>query len=152
MTILGLLGLIPFFACAGVVAFAPPILPAAITSYAPATALIYGAVIAAYLAGAHAGAMFTAPASENRRFLLGQVLLLVAFFAALAPGAADEAAMAIRHIVVAGVLLALWAQDRAAVGGGALPAWYGRLRTMLTAGAVGSLLVISASLFFRSGF
>jgi hypothetical protein len=149
MTALGLLGLIPFFACAAVVVLSPPQLPATAVSFAPAAALIYGAVIAAYLAGVRAGAVLSASQSTRGRFVLGQALLLIAFFAALAPAPSGDDATPMRHVVIAGVLLALWAQDKHFVSSGAVPSWYGRLRTMLTAGAVSALLLISATLFLR---
>lgn len=136
--LLGLAGLIPFFAAAAAQWLALPLLP-------PETglrlAVIYGAIILSFLGGIRWGTAI-GPYDSGRQGLefsasvLGSLAGLAAAFLPAIPGLA---------LLIAGFLMqGLW--DVMSVDAGRLPAWFGRLRMLLTAGAVISLVAALVSL------
>ena len=99
----------------------------------------YGAVILSFLGGVRWGRLLAEPTRENGGgarwlpFVLSILPSLVAWTALLLPPAAMFALLAIG-------LVLQYLIDRDATESGELPAWYGRLRLMLTTGAVPSVL------------
>ncbi|MEO0635405.1 MAG: DUF3429 domain-containing protein [Pseudomonadota bacterium] len=98
----------------------------------------YGATILAFLGGIRWGAAITGPrgAQGARRVVLalsvlpslaGWLTLLMPAFTAL--------------IVLIGCFVAQWVWDFRSVRSGALPSWFGPLRTVITLGAVVALLI-----------
>ena len=131
--VLGLLGLLPFFAGAAVYAWGPPNLggPGLLTL------LAWSAAILSFLGGARWGVEVTARPAGPRWTVLGASVLpsLAAWLLlAAAPLAATERQLT--GFIAAFALQWLWdltAKDP--------PRWYPRLRTLLTAGAVLALAV-----------
>jgi hypothetical protein len=130
---LGLAGLIPFVAGAAALWGAIPLL-------SPETglklAIVYGAVILSFLGGIRWGTAI-GPYDQRRQALefsasvLGSLAGLAAAFLPAIPALA---------LLIAGFLMqGLW--DVMSVDAGRLPAWFGRLRMILTAGAVVALVV-----------
>ena len=98
----------------------------------------YGAVILSFLGGVRWGRLLVEPTREGGGarwlpFVLSILPSLVAWAALLLPPAAMFALLAIG-------LVLQYLIDRDATESGELPPWYGRLRLMLTAGAVPSTL------------
>lgn len=130
--LLGLAGLIPFFAAAGAQWASLPLLP-------PETglklAIVYGAIILSFLGGIRWGTAIGPydSARQGMEFsasVLGSLAGLAAAFLPAIPALA---------LLIAGFLMqGLW--DVMSVDAGRLPAWFGRLRMILTAGAVVSLV------------
>ena len=129
---LGLAGLIPFVAGAVSLWASMPLLP-------PETglklAIIYGAIILSFLGGIRWGTAI-GPYDSGRQTLefsasvLGSLAGLAAAFLPAIPALA---------LLIAGFLMqGLW--DAVSVDSGRLPGWFGRLRMLLTAGAVISLV------------
>lgn len=140
LSLLGYAGLIPFFggAAASCVDDGPHV------QLGTTIVLLYGAVIASYMAGMGAGALVTTNPPVRRSLLPGMIAALVAWGAIVptgfgrsgdASGVAGLGAL----MVVFGYLLA---RDLAAVREGSLPDWYAPLRRRLTAGASASLVVV----------
>lgn len=130
--LLGLAGLIPFFAGAAALWSAIPLLP-------PETGLklviVYGAIILSFLGGIRWGTAI-GPYDTGRQTtefsasVLGSLAGLAAVFLPAIPALA---------LLIAGFLMqGLW--DVMSVDSGRLPSWFGRLRMILTAGAVVSLV------------
>jgi hypothetical protein len=123
--VLGLGGLIPFFASASVFAFGPPQLAGPGLLWL----ITYAAAVLSFLGGVRWGAEITRTDHPGWRTLLGSVLpALIACGLLAAPFATPEWQLS-------GFLLAYlgcWLWD---VRSGLLPAWYERLRTLLTLGA-----------------
>ena len=138
--VLGLGGLVPF-AAAAVAAWLPH---AGLAAIGLAALGAYGAVILSFLGGVRWGVELFDPNALARWTPLGLSVLpsLVAWAALLAPPAP------MLFLLAAG-LAAQYALDRAAVADGTLPAWYGRLRTILTLGAVAATLVGLAAAIVR---
>lgn len=129
---LGLLGLVPFVAGALSQWVALPMLE-------PQTGLklviVYGAIILSFLGGIRWGTAI-GPYDAHRQgtefsmSVLGSLAGLAAVFLPAIPGLA---------LLAAGFLMqGLW--DVTSVDAGRLPGWFGRLRMLLTAGAVVSLI------------
>ena len=129
---LGLAGLIPFVAGAAALWTEIPLL-------GPETglklAILYGAIILSFLGGIRWGTAI-GPYDTGRQSLefsasvLGSLAGLAAAFLPAIPALA---------LLIAGFLMqGLW--DVMSVDAGRLPAWFGRLRMILTAGAVVSLV------------
>ncbi len=132
--VLGLAGLLPFLACGLSQWTDIPLLP-------PADGLrfgmAYGAVILSFLGGIRWGTGLSTPEESGQQFefafsvvssLMGWVSLLLSPLLGLA-------------LLIAGFLLqSLW--DVLSVERGRLPQWFGRLRMLLTVGAVLSLAAI----------
>jgi len=129
---LGLAGLIPFVAGAASLWVNIPLLP-------PETglklAIVYGAIILSFLGGIRWGTAIGPydsgrQASEFPASVLGPVAALAAAFLPAIPALA---------LLIAGFLMqGLW--DVMSVDAGRLPGWFGRLRMILTGGAVISLV------------
>ncbi len=123
--IYGLLGLIPFLA--------PPliglVLPGCRTPAASVLAL-YGALILSFLGGARWGLAVGRPEPDAEIVSLAMLPTLAGLALLLAP-------YAVRLPGLAAALALHWLWD---VRSANLPAWYPRLRSMLTAGAVLGLL------------
>ena len=128
---LGLAGLIPFVAGAAALW-----VPLAYLAPAPGLQLVtvYGAIILSFLGGIRWGTAI-GPYDTRRQGLefaasvLGSLAGLVAIFIPPVPALT---------LLIAGFLMqALW--DVLSVEAGRLPAWFGKLRMLLTAGAVMSL-------------
>lgn len=130
--LLGLAGLIPFVAAAAAQWTVIPLLP-------PDTglklAIVYGAIILSFLGGIRWGTAI-GPYDTGRQTLeflasvLGSLAGLAAVFLPAIPALA---------LLIAGFLMqGLW--DVMSVESGRLPSWFGRLRMVLTAGAVVSLI------------
>lgn len=130
--VLGLAGLIPFAAGALAQWLALPLLA---DGAGLKLIVSYGAIILSFLGGIRWGTAI-GPFDQRRQgfeFLasvLGSLVGLAAVFLAAVPALA---------LLIAGFLLqALW--DVRSVEGGRLPQWFGKLRMLLTAGAVISLV------------
>jgi hypothetical protein len=130
--LLGLAGLIPFFAGAAALWLPLPVL-------SPGLGLMlvvaYGAIILSFLGGIRWGTAI-GPFDRRRQgfefaaSVLGSLAGLAAIFIPPVPALT---------LLIAGFLLqALW--DVTSVEAGRLPGWFGRLRMLLTAGAVISLI------------
>lgn len=130
--VLGLAGLIPFFAAAAAQWVSIPLL-------APDTglrlAITYGAIILSFLGGIRWGTAI-GPYDSGRQtveFSASVLGSLAGLAAAFLPGIPALA------LLIAGFLMqGLW--DVMSVDAGRLPNWFGRLRMILTAGAVVSLV------------
>lgn len=135
--ILGLSGLIPFFAAAGGIWFAPG-------GWASAAVTVmygYGAVILSFLGGVHWGRALagddSAPPEWGRLIwsvtpsLLGWALLFLP---------AAEAALGFAFAFSAAFFV-----DMRAVAGGVFPVWYGRLRKLLTVGVLTAFVLVLAA-------
>ncbi len=123
--LLGLAGLIPFWALTiglllhGVLGVAPPRLDAALATY--------GAIIVSFLGGIRWG--LAVPAGDSgRNYAISVAPSLVAWILLAAPEPWRLAGLGL-------VALALGAIDLDLVRGGYAPAWFGRLRLILSAGA-----------------
>jgi hypothetical protein len=135
--LLGLLGLGPFVA-AGVARWID--IPGIDEACARFAGIAYGAVILSFLGGIRWGvALGPVAASERRKsFTLGVLPSLAGWAALLLPPLPGLA------LLIAGFLLqALW--DALSADAGRLPQWFGRLRMVLTAGAVASLIAMLAA-------
>jgi hypothetical protein len=130
--VLGLAGLIPFVAGALSQWMALPLMP---RSYGLSVIVVYGAIILSFLGGIRWGTALgpydaRRQAMEFSASVAGSLAGLVAVF--LAP-------VASLTLLIAGFLVqGLW--DVTSVEAGRLPPWFGRLRMILTAGAVLSLV------------
>lgn len=136
--LLGLAGLIPFIAGAAAQWQALPLIGA---ETGLKLVVIYGAIILSFLGGIRWGTAI-GPYDTGRQGLefsasvLGSLAGLAAAFLPAIPGLA---------LLIAGFLMqGLW--DVMSVDAGRLPAWFGRLRMILTAGAVLSLVAALVSL------
>lgn len=139
---LGLGGLLPF-AAGAIGAWFPD---TGLATFATRALGAYGAVILSFLGGVRWGNVLFERAALERYGPLGLSIVpsLVAWCALLAPVAAGLG-------LLAAGLLAQYALDRAATAEGVLPAWYGRLRIVLTAGATLATLVGLAAVLARGG-
>lgn len=129
---LGLAGLVPFVAGAGSLWIAVPVLTPPLGFKMVAG---YGALVLAFLGGIRWGTAI-GPYGRLRQGLdfglsvLGVVAGLAALFLTPIPALT---------LLIAGFLMqALW--DATSVEAGRLPAWFGKLRMVLTAGAVVALI------------
>jgi Protein of unknown function (DUF3429) len=130
--LLGAAGLLPFAAGALAVWIPVPLLPSAEGSR---LSISYGAIILSFLGGIRWGTAI-GPYGARRQSIefltsvLGSVAGLAAVFLPTVPALA---------LLIAGFLLqALW--DVTSVESGRLPSWFGKLRMLLTAGAVVCLI------------
>lgn len=147
MTKLGLYGLTPFVFSAAALWLTPAIIPSRIGLGFHQLALVYGAVIVAYLSGAGAGASLSPAQKKRESFVPGQLIALAAFVAIIPDGAFSLYLGAVwRHVVILALLVYLLMRDLAAVKAGLFPNWYGALRTRLTFWAGLSLLLIISRL------
>jgi len=147
LTALGYAGLIPFAAGAALVwaaPAAPPGVPLDGELIARVT-LLYGGIIAAYMAGAGAGSLIAAEKPAAQPLAPGMIAARAAWGALFPaplwiPGAVGEA---LRFIVVIAALLCLLILDLGAARAGVTPSWYGPLRIRLTTGATLCLALIA---------
>jgi hypothetical protein len=130
--VLGLAGLIPFVAGAAAQWTRIPLLP---SDAGLKLVIVYGAIILSFLGGIRWGTAI-GPYDQGRQTLefpasvLGSLAGLAAVFLPAIPALA---------LLIAGFLMqGLW--DVMSVDAGRLPNWFGRLRMILTAGAVISLV------------
>lgn len=145
MTALGAAGLLPFVFSAGAMWFTPSAVALEVAQSVVIFVSVYGAVIAAYLAGANAGARLAPHREQAGWFTPGQLLLLIAFFAALPIKAIFSIPLVaeLRLAIIAFVLIMLCVLDLRAIRKNTLPQWYGTLRLGLTMIASTCLLLVS---------
>ncbi len=147
MTRLGLYGLAPFVISAGALWLSPFILPQHIALDFHQIALVYGAVIVAYLSGAGAGVTLAPPQTLRESFLPGQLITLVAFVAVIPNGVfVMQLGAAWRHLIIFVLLVYLLLRDLNATSAGLFPKWYGALRMRLTFWAGLAIVLITSRL------
>lgn len=130
---LGLAGLVPFLGCALQVATGWPLGP---RMTGPALYLLttYGALILSFMGGAQWGLAVAQPSSAAWRRFGVSVLPALLAWAGLWIGARTGL------LLLTSGFAALLAYDLWTVEHGEAPAWYGRLRLLLSAGAIVCLL------------
>ncbi len=141
--VLGLGGLIPFWALAlgvltgGGAGFGPARLALALAAY--------GAVIISFLGGIRWG-FAVREGDAGLQYAIAVVPSLLAWAALAAPSPWRLALLGVLVIV-------MWPADRALVRAGFAPAWFGRLRMILSLGAGAALLVgaLGASTLLKGG-
>ncbi|MCI3134312.1 DUF3429 domain-containing protein [Phenylobacterium aquaticum] len=126
--IYGLAGLIPFAAAAGVAALSRGMM----ADYALMTLLVYGALILSFLGGARWGMEVVRPQVRIAVISLSMAPTLAGFALLIAP----HADRGVQCALMAAAFVAQWVWD---TRGFVHPAWYPRLRTVLTLGAVAAL-------------
>jgi hypothetical protein len=147
MTRLGLYGLVPFFFGALTVWLSPIIVPQWAALNIHSLTLAYGGIIAAWLAGAGAGAGLMSVKAATPSPVPGIIAALVAWFVVWPGGFLTFSAPAVWRYLVLIVLFAyLLMRDLRAVATGDLPSWYGPLRMRLTLWACVSLALIMSRL------
>ncbi|WP_425409619.1 DUF3429 family protein [Hyphococcus sp.] len=143
MTRLGFYGLTPFIVSAAALWISPFILPLGLALDFHHLALVYGAIIVAYLSGAGAGVTLAPTQKLRESFLPGQLITLTAFVAVIPDGVLFMTlGAAWRHLVILILLIYLLLRDLNATSAGLFPKWYGALRTRLTLWASLSILLI----------
>jgi len=135
---LTLAGLIPFAGLAGAVLLG--LHPAGL---APSPALAaYGACILSFLGGARWGlALADRERLDAAEYAAATLPSLIGWGAILSPGISVQISLA----VLAAGLAAMWAWDIRTVTARGAPAWYPRLRSLASAGAVASLALAAAA-------
>ncbi len=132
--LLGFAGALPFVFFAGAL-WLPPPFPS--VPFAFSGGLVYGAVILSFLGGIRWGTALGMGEGEHRS---------MTFAVSVLPALAGWVALALPPLLGVGLLIAsflLQAQwDVISVEQGRLPAWFGKLRMLLTAAAVLSLLAM----------
>ena len=126
---LGLLGIVPFWSIPAAAWLQPEA-----TGVAATLVAIYAALILSFLGGARWGLAVREIAPDAGTVALAMTPTLAAVLV-IAVGHGD---VRLQLLGLAAALTLSWAWDVHADG---LPPWYGRLRTMLTLGAVGGLCV-----------
>ena len=130
----GGLGLIPFVAgAAGAVLF-----PGELRAVAQLDLLGYGALILSFLGGGRWGLEIGRRPVRAPVISASMLPSIFAFIVLIALGVATS----LRLVVMSVAFLAQWAWD---VRSREAPSWYPRLRHVLTAGAVGSMLIGAAA-------
>jgi hypothetical protein len=129
--VLGLAGLIPFVVCALSLWVAVPQLPAA---DGLRVGMFYGAVILSFLGGIRWGVAIPSATAESQTldFSLSMMGSLAGWVSLLL-----SPLLGLSLLIAAFLLQSLW--DVLSVERGRLPQWFGRLRMILTIGAVISL-------------
>lgn len=130
--LLGLAGLIPFVASA----IASVVLEAPFRDRASFSLGAYGAVILSFLGGVKWGAALHDPKALKQwaPLVLSVLPSIIAWFALLLPSMYSLSLLAV-------ALVGQYYLDRQSVEQGVVPDWYGRLRMILTTGAVLSVLL-----------
>lgn len=147
LTRLGFYGVAPFVVAAVALWISPFVLPQHIALDFHKFALIYGAVVVAYLSGAGAGVTLAPTQKLRESFLPGQLLALVGFVAVIPDGVFSMwLGAAWRHVVILVLLVYLLMRDLNATSAGLFPKWYGALRLRLTFWAGLSILLIISRL------
>ncbi len=143
MTRLGLLGLAPFAFGAAAMWTSPLIVPQWAALNIHTLVLSYGGIIAAYLAGAGAGAGLRshAPASV----LPGMIATLAAWFAIWPAGFLTISVPSVQRYLIL-ITVFVWILMRDLRAASDFPSWYGALRARLTFWACISLILIMARL------
>lgn len=143
MTRLGLLGLAPFAFGAAAMWTSPLIVPQWAALNIHTLVLSYGGIIAAYLAGAGAGAGLRshAPASV----LPGMIATLAAWFAIWPAGFLTISVPSVQRYLIL-ITVFVWILMRDLRAASDFPSWYGALRARLTLWACISLILIMARL------
>jgi hypothetical protein len=141
--VLGVAGLVPFFAAVAAVAFAP----APLNVVAPGAYFAYAAVILSFLGGARWGfEVAIRPEAPGFLTLVGAVLpSILGWGAVIAQMVAAQAALG--ALMAGHALMWLWDAASSGPGGRRLPEWYPALRTVLTVG----VLVSGALMFWLMG-
>ncbi|MEM9603714.1 MAG: DUF3429 domain-containing protein [Pseudomonadota bacterium] len=134
--LLGVAGLLPFVASAGALWW----FDGALWQVAQTALLVYGAVILSFLGGVRWGVALRTADGDWIPWLLSVAPSVWAWFAVLLGGAAGLLLLVIGFV-------AQWRYDLRAVASEALPAWFGPLRSLLTAGATASLAVGAVALW-----
>ncbi len=143
MTRLGFFGLAPFVFGAAILWLSPFLIPQWAALNAHTLILAYGGIIAAYMAGAGAGAGLKSLAAQP--LLPGMIAALIAWFAIWPSGLLYFSVPAVwRYLLLILVLLWLLLRDLRAAAD--FPSWYGPLRIRLTMWASLSLALIAARL------
>lgn len=129
---LGLAGLIPFVAGAVAVWVSLPLLT---PERGHQLVVSYGAIILSFLGGIRWGTAIGLVSVRRQAFefpasVLGSLAALIALFAPPIP--------ALTLLITGFLMQALW--DVTSVESGRLPLWFGKLRMLLTAGAVSALI------------
>ena len=133
MTQLGLYGLIPFAIGAAAAWLTPWLVPGSVAYDIGEVTLIYGAVVASYIAGVGAGAILTSPKGDTAGLMPPMIAALVAWITAFPPGAFFiTLPVMVRYLIMIGVFAYFYLRDQRAVEAGELPNWYAPLRTRLT--------------------
>ena len=150
MTRLGLYAVAPFVVAAAALWLSPFVIPQFIALDFHQIALVYGAVIVAYLSGAGAGVSLSPAQKMRESFLPGQLIALVAVFAILPSGVFFLAMAPVwRHTLILVLLVYLLMRDLNATNAGLFPKWYGPLRMRLTFWAgLAIVLIISRLLLW----
>lgn len=143
MTRLGLLGLAPFVFGAAVMWTSPLIAPQWAALNIHTLVLSYGGIIAAFLAGAGAGAGLK---SRSAASLTGAMIAALAAWFAIWPGGflVFSVPAVQRYMILIAVFVWILLRDLRRAGD--FPSWYGALRTRLTFWACISLILIMARL------
>ncbi|MEK7266788.1 MAG: DUF3429 family protein [Pseudomonadota bacterium] len=143
MTRLGFFGLAPFVFGAAVMWTSPLIVPQWAALNIHTLVLSYGGIVAAYMAGAGAGAGLK---SHSPASLQGGVIATLAAWFAIWPGGflTFSVPSVQRYLILIAVYVWILLRDLRA--GGDFPSWYGALRTRLTFWACISLILIMARL------
>ncbi|HEX6015013.1 MAG TPA: DUF3429 domain-containing protein [Geminicoccaceae bacterium] len=131
--VLGLAGVVPFAAGA-----LGSFWPGALGAFATAALLAYGAVILSFLGGIHWGLAIGQGGPSYRRLGVGVAPSLVGWVALLLGGAGGL-------LLLAAVFVAVFGLDVQLTRRGMAPAWFPRLRIVLTAAVVLCLLVAALS-------
>jgi hypothetical protein len=148
MTRLGQLGVLPVMIAALALWLSPWVIPQHIALDFHQFALLYGAILIAYFAGAGAGAQLAEKESRAGSFAPGVLCALAGLAAALPNGVFFISLGAPwRHGVILALLVYLLMRDLNAAAAGSWPRWYGHMRARFTFWAGFSILLIIGRLF-----
>ena len=149
LTRLGFAGLVPLVAGAVLVWLLPAITPQWVAMAVNKIVLAYAGVIAAYMAGAGAGAILASPNQTREPLLPGMIAALIAWIAILPDGFFFlYLPFFWRYALLILVFAYLLLRDLRAVETGQLPSWYGNLRVRLTLWACLSMALIATRMAF----
>lgn len=154
ITVLGILGLIPFVLGAIVVWGAVSATGGQRAALvAQSMVLTYGGIISAYMAGAGAGGLLFGPQTSREPLLPAMVATLIAWIAISLNLPFDiSIPLAWRHGLVLFVLTYLLLRDLRAIEAKNIPSWYGGLRIFLTSVAGFCVFVIMVWLIANGHF
>lgn len=139
---LGLLGLVPFYGSALAAFAATPVHTIAVVSFA-----IYAATILSFLGGVRWGLALTQSPPPASAFALSVIPSIVGWVTAAAMALEPARVGAATVFAIAFLGQFLW--DRSATSAGA-PAWYPRLRLILTVGVLGACLTLAAATVYHT--
>ncbi len=141
---LGYLGLVPFGFGAVIVWLAPWLVSVGQALIIERGTLVYGAIIASYMAGMGAGGDLGRERPGVMTYLPSMLAALFAWLAALPDGyffiSLSETS---RVVILAAVFGFLYFRDMSLIAQGTFSPWYGRLRFRLTAWVIIALLSIA---------